>query len=174
MSGDTSALLKKMLENTYTQADMYRRLGILRQCVEYAVFTETDMTYEEECTLFLSKIDDQNDAAAIQRWGDDVFRAFTKKNISKVIHDLQEAVEALPLLKLYIPVALPEEEIAKTSHVCRKNFREGILLDVAVDPQVAGGCAFVWEDTHYDFSFHSRMKAVPGAITDELQKYAAE
>ena len=99
MSGDTSALLKKMLENTYTQADMYRRLGILRQCVEYAVFTETDMTYEEECTLFLSKIDDQNVAEAIQRWGDEGFRAFTKISISKVFHDLQDAVEALPLLK---------------------------------------------------------------------------
>lgn len=174
MIGDTSALLQKMLENTYTQADMYRRLSILRQCVEYAVFTETNMSYEEECTLFLSKIENHDDAVAVQAWGDDVFRAFTKKNISKIMKDLQEAVDALPLLKLYVPVEFPDEEVAKTAQLCRSKFKEGMLLDMHVDPQVAGGCAFVWDDTHHDFSFHSRMKSVPGAITDELQKYADE
>jgi len=174
MSGDTSALLKKMLENTYTQADMYRRLSVLRQCVEYAVFTDTGMSYEEECTLFLSKIDNQEDAVAVQAWGDDVFRVFTKMNISKTMKDLQEAVDALPLLKLYVPVEFPEDEVGKTAKMCREKLREGMLLDMHVDPQVAGGCAFVWDDTHHDFSFHSRMKAVPGAITSELQKYADE
>ena len=128
MSGDTSALLTTMLENTYTQADIHRRLSVLRQCVEYAVFTETDMSYEEECTLFLSKLENREDAIAVQAWGDDVFRAFTKKNIGALIQELQEKIDMLPLLKLYVPVALPEEEVAKTAKWCRAEVREGMLL----------------------------------------------
>lgn len=174
MINDTSALLQKMLENTYAQADIYRRLSVLRQCVEYAVFTETDMSYEEECTLFLSKLENRADAIAVQSWGDDVFRAFTQKNIGKLMHELHEKVDTLPLLKLYVAVKLPEEEVAKIAKWCRKEVRQGMLLDMQVDPQVAGGCAFVWDDTHYDFSFHSRMKAVPGAITEELDTYAKD
>lgn len=169
---DATALLERIKQNTFSQEDMYRRLGVLRECIEYAVYTNTDKTQEEECIEFLSKIENQDDADVIKAWGGELFNAFNQQNTSHLLHDLQEKAHAMPLLIVYVPVAFPETEIQKMAVWAREKMDSDMLLEMHIEPTVVGGCAFVWNDTYHDFSFHGRRQEVLDAIAEEMEKYA--
>lgn len=171
---DATTLLARIKQNTYSQGDMYRRLGILRECIEYAVYTDTGLSQEEECRNFLDKVESQDDADAVWKWGAEVFNAFNQQNTSSLIHELQEKVHAMPLLIVYIPVEFPQEEIVKLGDWCRAHIDENIVLEIHIEPTVVGGCAFVWNDTYHDFSFHGRREQVLSAIAEEMAKYGDE
>lgn len=171
MSSDATALLTRIKQNTYSQGELYRRLGILRECIEYAVYTNTGLSQVEECENFLAKVEDQDNAEAVRKWGAAVFDAFNQQNTSDLLHELQEKAHAMPLLIVYIPVEFPPEEVTKLGVWCRENVHEDIVLELHIEPTVVGGCAFVWNDTYHDFSFHGRREAVLSAIAEEMAKY---
>lgn len=171
---DASVLLERVKQNTFSQEDMYRRLGVLRECIEYAVYTNTGKSQEEECKEFLSKIENQDDADAISAWGAELFNAFNQQNAANLLHDLQEKAHAMPLLIMYVPVDFPETEVKQMAAWVREKMDKDMLLELHVEPTVVGGCAFVWNDTYHDFSFHGRRQDVLDAIAEEMEKYGKE
>jgi len=172
MSSRTQGLLTYMLRNTYTGNDLHRRMGILRQCVEHALFTQGDISFDQACEAFLSDDVLEGDAQAVRQWGAQVLTAFTQQNISAHMNDLHAEVDLLPVLTLYIPKELPHEEIDSIGLWSRAQCDEKVLLDIHIDPEVVGGCGFVWNDTYHEFSFRSKIKEQTGVITELLSGYA--
>ena len=172
MMHDTNSVLQQILKNTYTANDAYRRLSSLRECVEDALYTESGLSFKEECEQYFDAMENGHDARAIRAWGADVLSSFTRDNVSEKIKALHEALEDLPLMTLYIPVEFPDEEMNELGHWFRKQVHEEALLDVQIDAATVGGCAFVWDDTYHDLSFGARMKEQSGFITNILEGYA--
>lgn len=172
MSNDTQALVTQMSLNTFTVADMNRRVGLLRECFEVALFHVSELSTAQVCTQHLANHFEQNDVAAITQWLDLAISKFTRVNLASHIKAIQSAVDEMPVLTLYIPVPFPEQEVTVIGTWCRAQCHESVLLDVHVDTNVTGGCSFVWQDTVHNFTFQSRVKDHPGLITRLLSSYA--
>ena len=174
MSVGPAELLTTIVSNTYTVSDLDRRLGLLRGCVESALFTETDMSYLEECMLYLEKHASEVDMVAVKEWGALVLTAFTQRNVRTLIKNIYAASEAVSVFTIYLPCAFPDAEIKMIGDWCRREGESNVLLDVHVDASVVGGCAFVANDTYQEISFASRMQETPGLITNLLTQYAGK
>ena len=174
MTGGAADLIGTIVSNTYTTHDLERRLGVLRGCVEAALFTETELSYLEECTLYLGNQASEADAHAIKEWGEPVLTAFSQNNVGPLIKELQTAAEQLPTLMIYLPCTLPERELETIAQWCREERAPRTMLDVHIDVSVVGGCAFVSGDTYQEISFRSRIKDSPQLITHLLEAYARE
>jgi hypothetical protein len=168
---DTTALIQNLCKNTFTVGDMRRRLGLLQESVEFALFDNKTTDTAAAIKATIAKRGTDEDVVAVTAWGDGVFAVFTSSNIRKYILALQEAVDMLPVMTMYIPVAFPETELADMAIWCREQCAPQLLFDVRIDPQVAGGCAFVWNDTYHDFSFLAQSKKYPRLITEQLNTY---
>lgn len=168
---DTTTVLESLCTNTYTVADMRRRLGLLQESAELALFNDETTDVVVAIKAAIAKRGRESDVAAVADWDDAVFSQFTTNNIREHIAALQQAVDALPIMTLYIPVAFPSEELAAMADWCRQECAPQLLFDVQIDPAMAGGCAFVWNDTYHDFSFKAQSKKQPGVITEHLNTY---
>jgi hypothetical protein len=169
---DQVTLLQALCATTYTVADMRRRLGLLQEGAEVALFNKqtTDVVAAIKATI--TNRGNESDVAVMMEWEDAMFAQFTASNIRERMLALQQSVEALPVMTLYIPVAFPKADLASMATWCREECAPQLLFDVRIDPKVAGGCAFVWNDTYHDFSFTAQSKKYPGVITKHLQTYA--
>jgi hypothetical protein len=168
---DTAPVVQILTANTFTVGDMRRRLGLLQECVELALFTDETTDAVTAIKAAILERGREDDVAAVTAWDEALFSLFTATNIAEHMSALHEAVDALPELTLYIPVSFPEKELADIAVWCREECAPLLLLDVHIDPKVVGGCAFVWNDAYHDFSFQAQVKKYPGVITQQLNTY---
>jgi hypothetical protein len=146
-------------------------LGLLQEGAEVALFNNQTTDPVVAIKAAISERGNERDVAAMMEWSDDMFIQFTASNIRERILSLQQAVDALPIMTLYIPVTFPETDLVAMATWCRQACAPQLLFDVRIDPRMAGGCAFVWNDTYHDFSFRAQSKKYPGIITKHLQTY---
>lgn len=168
---DTAALVQVFCSNTYTVADMRRRLGLLRECVNRSLFSDQTIDPVVTFTATLAAHGREEDVVAVTAWGDQVMSRLTVATMQQQMAALQAAVDALPVMTLYIPVSFPESELALIAAWCREAIAPDLLFAVRIDPKVAGGCAFVWNNNYYDFSFTALSKKQPHIITRKLNAY---
>lgn len=171
MSNEATKLVAQMNVNTFTVADLYRRVGLLRECLDEALFHESKTPFAQVLITCLEEKGTKADAVAVAQWGQEVLSAFSRINISKSMQAVHTVIENLPVLTLYIPVLFPEEEIMMLGKWCRETCGATVMMDIHIDPNTAGGCSFVWNDTFHDFSFRSRLKENPDVITSTLSAY---
>jgi len=169
---DQVTLLQAICATTYTVADMRRRLGLLQEGAEVALFNNQTTDVAAAIKTAITNRGKESDVVVMMEWEDAMFAQFTASNIRKRITALQQAVDALPIMTLYIPVAFPKKDLAAMAMWCREECAPQLLFDVRIDPKVAGGCAFVWNGTYHDFSFTAQSKKYPGIITEQLHTYA--
>lgn len=174
MSEGSRGLIDIIISNTYTVQDLERRLGVLRSCVEAALFTDTELSYLEECALYLANQASEPDARAIKEWGEPVLSSFSQSNINACMKELHEASERLPVFTIYLPVEFPESELKSLCEWCRSEQTANMILDVHIDASVVGGCGVVAHDTYHDLSFEARKKEFPELVANILNQYAGE
>jgi F0F1-type ATP synthase delta subunit len=117
-------------------------------------------------------MDNTDSDAAIRDLKQRILGLSIKLSLAKSeLNELHQAVDALPVMTLYIPVAFPEVELAGIAQWARQECAPLLLLDIHIDSQVVGGCAFVWNDRYHDFSFKTQVKKYPGVITQQLSTY---
>jgi len=169
---DQVTLLQTLCATTYTVADMRRRLGLLQEAAEVAIFNDQTTDTVDAIKAAITDRGNEPDVVVMMDWDDATFAQFTAGTIRERIVVLQQAVDALPIMTLYIPVAFPAKDLAAMATWCREACAPQLLFDVRINPRMAGGCAFVWNDTYHDFSFVAQSKKHPGVITKQLQTYA--
>ena len=169
---DQVTLLQTLCATTYTVADMRRRLGLLQEGAEVALFNNQTTDTVAAMKSAITDRGKEGDVAIMMEWSAAMFAQFTASNIRERTTALQQAVDALPVMTLYIPVAFPATDLASMAAWCRAECAPQLLFDVRIDPVVAGGCAFVWNDNYHDFSYKAQSKKHPGVITKQLQTYA--
>jgi peptidoglycan/LPS O-acetylase OafA/YrhL len=59
----------------------------------------------------------------------------------------------MPKVTLYIPVHFSIAQIERIGTWFRTQVQADILLDLKIDPDAVGGCAFVYKNTFHDVSF---------------------
>lgn len=168
---EMSPVLQALCDHTFTVQAMRRRIGLLHECVELVLFNNEVADKAAAIKSAIEQRAEDSDVSALMSLGDGVFSNLTTTTFQKEISALHATVDTLPVMVLYVAVVLPEVELADMAHWCRRECAPALLFDIQIDPQVVGGCAFVWNDTYHDFSFRSQNLKHPGLITKRLNTY---
>lgn len=167
--------VEPILVNTYTTSDAYKRLLVLEDILQHALF-KRDADAAGIPALLKDRQERGNDGGACEKiaaWDPSFFARFSGESLNRDIETLKSAVEGLPKLVLYAPVFFDAKEIEMIGVWCRKNIDQRLLLDVRIDPQAGGGCMFVWHDTLHDFSLRYFLKKRSGEFAKIMADHAA-
>ena len=158
--GNNADLLERILANTYTTSEVYKRLLVLEDMLQHSLFEKEGGGIDREQRLYnkYQTASERASAEAVAAWGKEFFDAFNKENLHVEMQALKSSIEEVPRLVLYAPVSFETKHIEEIGSWCRKNIDGRLLLDLRIDPQSAGGCMFVWHDTLHDFSLHYFLK----------------
>jgi hypothetical protein len=169
-------LLQRILSNTYTKSDFYRSISAVQEFLEHAFYNTDDNDDSNHTERIVKHAHASGDVAVAERiegWGDPVLSVFTRENLYEKLKELKGEVESLPELALYVPVAFGHREIEHIGRWCREHIDRKVVLSLSVEPEVVGGCAFVWKGTYHDFSLQYFIQKKEGEIARLISAYNA-
>lgn len=147
--------------NTYTYSNFYHRFSILKEFVEFLLYTDNDENlpilsrFDRFC--FQKKISNE-DMIAFKEWGEDFFKELiNSEDVYKVFSDIEEDFKKCPLFVLYSPVNLSEKDLHGIGKWVKDNINKKAFISLKIDSDIGVGCSFSWGDNLYDMSFN-RMK----------------
>jgi hypothetical protein len=111
-------------------------------------------------------------AAAVAAWGEDALVALGAGDIAGTFTELTNRIASLPEFVLYAPVRLSPASLERIGSWCRQHVDGKLLIDARINPEVVGGCAYVWKDHYYDFSlryFMNKHQHEISALMDHVQ-----
>lgn len=168
------APLQSLLSTTYTKENFHRKVMLLSEFFSKRFFKEhKEESLKDSFRVFMSE---NNVGEALQQsllnLPDDFFAYFTAENLNDTLKSLEEEVEQKPLLTLYVPTILPPSEVEKLGNWVRENIQQGLFLDLRVDAAVVGGCAFVWNGVHHDYSFKQHFEEKRNEIRNLVRSFS--
>lgn len=168
--------LQKILENTFTKQDFYARIGLVQECLEHSIYdSENDIENRAmHCAEYARSKNQTNLAPYIEEWGNEVFAIFSAENIYNQIRDLKEMVENLPELVLYVPVDITGKNIESIGQVVREKFGAQVMIDLMIESNALGGCAFVWNGKYHDFTLNYFLKEKQSEVANLIRSYDAK
>lgn len=170
-----SPILKHLYSQTYTVVDIHRRLRLMQEVLETVLYNEPQQMRVSPLTDRLKQsiktIADEADAPVLLSLDEALWNTFSPATAVARFKTIREEAEALPVMKLYIPVHFTDVQLAPIAQWVRSEVAPGLLLEITVDPKVVGGCAFVYKDTHFDWSLRRYLRAKKGMITSLLNAY---
>lgn len=167
-------ILEKLCATTVTAADMRRRVALLGECVEEVMFQGSDGSLIDALRVCVKDKGNEADIKALDTVLPVVAKSVTGSKVGSFLDRLSKSVAALEAVPLYVPAELPEAELLLIGAWFRKEISPQALLEVHVDPQVAGGCAVVWKDQYHEFSFRTKVAEHPDIIGSIIREYATK
>ena len=170
-------LPEAVLKNTSSEADLYRRLDMLKRFFENLFFQEG--THDGDRADLLRTYSRESDAetryhaGAIAAWGDDILNGITAANLYDRLSELGEVVHDVPKLTLYVPVHFGPAHIERIGSWCRTHVHPNVLLDMRVDSSAVGGCKFAYNNAFADMSLSHYLESTRPQLTRIIQTYGA-
>jgi hypothetical protein len=148
-----NALRSRILANTYTKADCEARLIMIEDILEQRVFVQGSPSSAHELLHTLYAEREPQHVAHMDVWIDDIIAALAVDRAGERFRILKHLLADVPVLVLYVPVALSETSFAAIAGWCRTEIVHDVLLDIRIDARAVGGCLFAWNGVLHDFSF---------------------
>ncbi|KKS46225.1 MAG: hypothetical protein UY07_C0014G0010 [Parcubacteria group bacterium GW2011_GWA1_47_8] len=169
----TPTLLDVILKNTYIKSDLFRRVGLLKESLEHTFFSGHPHDASQDLFReFLREkgVEGSEDANMILEWGD-IAGGFTDGNIHERLANLDAEIKEIPTIIVYIPMLFGAQEYKRLGAWFREQVSPRMVLDIKIDPSVAGGCAFVWKGIYHDFSFKNFMSKHEAELKEAIRIY---
>lgn len=170
-----SPLVQHFISETYTDDAMHRRVAALQACLELVHFDAPQqirvLPPSERWQRTVRTEVDAADRGVLERIPESLLAHFTPTTVVEQIKSLKDEVATLPLMTLYVPVVFTDAQLSRIATWCRTEVTPGLLFVLKVDPQVVGGCAFVYKDVHFDWSLRRHLRAQRGMVTSLLNAY---
>ena len=165
-----TTLTTRILANTFSKEAAYARLGVCRQALEAVVYSDDQTKRVEKYTELVLQSDEATSEAVLE-WGTDWLAELSMDNFQTSIQYLYDWLETLETFTLYVPVALTSEGESVLGHWCREHVGPQVLLDLEVDPDVVGGCAFIANGSYVKHALRERSGSLPTLIANTVQSY---
>lgn len=147
-------MLLTIVDTTYTKGDFYKKIALLKEFFEHYFFTQHESielkTGLEKFLRDRNALDDVT--TTLLGLSDDFYHRFTPENFNQIVDELEAYTNTLPSIVLYIPVIFEAKQITTLGTWVRTNVAPHTLLEVKIDPDVVGGCSFVYGGVYHDFS----------------------
>lgn len=170
-------VLTPILRNTFSMSDFYQRADMLQRFLEHRFFEkgEGEKNIVESIREYYKGKDSEIlvHVEAIVAWGEAVLTSFTSDTVYERMRSLKQSVQELPQLTIYVPVHFSPAQIEPIGVWCRAYLHSDIMLEVQVDPETVGGCAFAYKNTFHDFSLAYFAKKERQALTKLVHEYGA-
>lgn len=153
--------LKELIETTYTKDDLHRKTMLLQEFFsKYFFETGERPPLKDALKRFLEEVAaEPHIAESLLALPDESLTHITQESFQGVLDEINKAVAHAPEAVLYVPVELPAAEVQRLCEWFRKNVVSDVYLDMSVDGNVIGGCAFVWNGVYHDFSLRYYLEA---------------
>lgn len=165
----THNLLGTIIETTYTQVDLHRRLRLLRMYLESVYFSENHTGKKLE-TFLKTNDATKGDIVAILKWLEELESHFTESNFYEEIESLLKESESIAVITVYLPFNPEEEEKAKICIWLREELQKNVFIDLKLDQTLLGGCALVVDGKYGNFSLRKRITDKKTMIQDTITK----
>jgi len=178
---DTASLVtESLLKNTYTRAHILYRLEVFKEFLEKVFFTHAQVrgvtadgkeaSNEKLLLTFLKgRGENEHTVASLQAIPMLVYQTITAQTVYSIIDMVKERTKNLPTFIVYVPVEFDEKETQRIGTWIRAHIQKDLLISFRISPKSAGGCAFIWRDAYYDFSFSYFFKAHKTAMIRSIR-----
>lgn len=154
-------ILNTILKDTYTLTQLKHRFKILKSYLEKTLFGgELEEALAKEDLDFLKTLPD------------DLFRQFNKDNAYSVFTGLENKINQLIPLTIYLPFTADEEVMAQIGSSARTTLQNPhLILDSKYDPLLIAGCALSWKGIYKDYSLKARIEEKKGEVLEGFKKF---
>lgn len=165
-------ILTSFLSTTYTKADFYHRLSLLREFFEFLFYSKLDTDFQAGFKEFVVKKSlSEEDQKSLASLPTDFYNFFTQKNLYQNLEDLKKEAENLPVLTIYLSASLQEPYVSQLGSWVRSNLSKQALIDLKTDSKVSAGCNLAWKGLFSDYSLRSHLKQRGEVISQILSSY---
>lgn len=166
---DEQKLLSTIIQNTYSTADLNRRISLARQYTEGLLFAG-EMTSPADFAKKRSL--NLEDGQSLAQWDKEFFSEFTPENVYARFNKLKEEAKKLPVITVYLPFNPDYDDIVRIGIWLRKTLADPrIVMDIKINPNLLGGCAYVWKGVYHEFSLHHFVKKNKEEIKKVFEEY---
>lgn len=144
-------LMDKVLQDTYTQTALQKRLRVLRDYLLHKLFVSLDEKADSLKGVNLTVTDLQ----WVYSLGTDFLNEFDRNNVYQKLQALEEEVKKLPFLTLYLSFEPNDDAIRLLGTFLRKEFTHNMIFESKLNPDLIGGCGVVWKGIYKDYSVKS-------------------
>lgn len=169
------SLKTALLSNTFSFEAAKRRVSLLQRALESVFYTASngDQTIEERYRAAIEAEAVPQDVTALSAWGTEWLSNFSEQTLHDNMALLNTWLGTLPRITVYVPALLDSEGEAVLGTWCRQELSPEHLIDFEVDATTLGGCALIAGGKLFDYSFSTRLRKIPGVISDVLDSYAS-
>lgn len=161
-------LFETILHDTYTLTDFHRRLKLLRDFLENSFFTQQRQSYSD---FFKKHQISASDLELLSSWGDNFYNSFEQENVYKILKNLEEKIKDIPIVTVYLPLAINSPMPANIGKWFRENIKSIVLLDLKTDYSLVLGAAIVYNGIYRDFSLHYYISKYKDEILSIIGEY---
>lgn len=153
-------LLSIFLQNTYSLASLKHRLRILKLKLSHDFYGgEVSESFSPQ------------DLAWINSLPQPFLEKFTKDNLSEIFADMEEKINKLQTLVIFLPFETNDEVIQLIGAKARSTFTNQLLLDIKFDPNLIAGCAFSFRGIYKDYSLRARIEDKKETILASFKQF---
>lgn len=154
-----SQILDVILTNTYTLPDLKHRVRILKEVLENRIFGGSDLKLAAP------------DSNWVETLAKDFLSQFNKDNLYQLFDSMDETINNIPPLVIYLAFEPNEETKAQISQWLRSNLTKKFIFEIKLDPSLIGGAALVWQGVYKDYSLRTKIEVQKEVILTEFKKY---
>jgi hypothetical protein len=155
-------ILDKILITTYTMGSLKRRLKALKSRLSeqfYGGDTNIEMVHEESNWL--------------NTYGVQFLSDFQKETFYQSIGKIEQLVNQIKPLTIYISFPADEESIKNIGIKVRETYSQKVVIDLKYDPDLIGGCAFIWNGVYRDYSIRNTLKLDREKLLESFKSFLA-
>ncbi len=158
---NSQKILEAFLTDIFTSTQARNRLRVLKHHLEEQFFNsgQSNQDINNEDVIWLRSLDPE------------FYKNFTKDNLYQIFTDLENALQNITALVVYLAFEPGGEETEEIGRYIRTNFKTVPIIDLKLDPALIGGCALVYNGVYRDYSVKGRIEASKTQIMADLKSF---
>ncbi len=158
------------MQYTYIRSDFVYKISLLNEFFDFVFFTDHDSVANKEIIEYFAnkRKEPQKDIDFLKSLSQEFMERFTHNSFRKVLQDMSDELQRLPVLSITVPVAFSLEHTNAIGEWVREKIASNIILDVSVNSTVSVGCRFVWKNIMHDFSIEHYLKLHEDDLSTQL------
>ncbi len=165
------AIYSDITKTSFTLTHVQHQVEVWRSLVESALFHEDDATPLERYAAAVSELPTTEQQLVAQWNPDQWLPTISTESFAHFLENLRVWAASVKTLVVYVPIELPELEVGLLAQTVRETYGPDSFVDVRIDPNVTGGCAFIVDEQYHDYSLHGQLKRHPEIMTEIFNTY---
>lgn len=160
-----------IIKTSFTLTQVQHQVEVWRDLVETALFSSTAETSLDRYRAAVNQLPPE-ERRLVEQWDEKKWlERITTETFATYVEQLRGWATSVRTLIIYVPIELSELGVGLLASAVRSEYDPESFIDIRIDPNVTGGCAFIHEEQYYDYSLHGRLQKDPAVMSEILNAY---